>query len=314
MRSRRLPAACALGLALVSGVLPGEGRALAAAGPEVTMSVTKSATPNPYTPGQPLAFTVAVHNGGPFDAVGATVSDPLPPELAGAGFTWTCTATALSSCTPAGSGPINDTVTVRTDGTLTYTITGTVPASVDVPLVNRATVTPPPANSDPICTPSCSSQVIVNPVSTVAMSVSKTAAPSPYVPGERLTYTITVANAGPSDAVGATVTDPLPAELASAGFTWTCRASGSSACTPSGAGGVADTVTIAAGGRVIYTVTGTVPPGTRGTLANTATATPPSSDVDGACTPSCSAVNRDSAAPAPRPRPHPGPPFVAVTG
>ena len=48
-------------------------------------------------------------------------------------------------------------------------------------------------------------------------------------PASRSRYTITVANAGPSVASGATVTDTLPAALH--GATWTCTASPGSSCT-----------------------------------------------------------------------------------
>ena len=48
-----------------------------------------------------------------------TFLDVQPPELDGAGFTWTCAASALSSCTASGTGDIDDTVTVVADGTLT---------------------------------------------------------------------------------------------------------------------------------------------------------------------------------------------------
>lgn len=123
--------------------------------PAVDLHVTKTASPDPYVAGDPLSYTVTVDNTGPSDAVGAHVGDPLPAALAGHGFTWTCTATAGSSCAAAGSGDISDTVTVLAGGELTYTITGTVPPGARGTLVNTATVTSPPGTSDPGCTPSC---------------------------------------------------------------------------------------------------------------------------------------------------------------
>ena len=43
------------------------------------------------------------------------------------------------------------------------------------------------------------------------LSITKSATPNPVVAGQNVTYTVTVANAGPSDAAGVNVTDFLPA-------------------------------------------------------------------------------------------------------
>jgi uncharacterized repeat protein (TIGR01451 family) len=125
------------------------------------------------------------------------------------------------------------------------------------------------------------------------LSVTKTAAPDPYLPGHKLTYTVIVANAGPDEASDVAVSDPLPAALSGGGFTWTCVASAGSTCAASGTGAITDKVTVAAGGTLTYTVTGTVPASASGTLTNTVTLTPTSGTVDTGCTPSCSATNTD---------------------
>jgi uncharacterized repeat protein (TIGR01451 family) len=261
--------------------------------PTLNLAVTKTVTPSPYVPGQPMTYTVTVTNAGPSDALGASVSDPLPAALAGAGFTWTCTASTGSTCAASGAGNISDTVNVAAGGTLTYMVTGTVPSSVQTSLVNTATVTPPAGTTDPSCSPSCAAMVIAPANPTVDLAATKTATPDPYVPGEALTYTVTVTNAGPSDAIGAMVSDPLPTALAGAGFTWTCAPSSGSTCTTQGSGDITDTVTIPAGGQVVYTVTGTVPLTTTGTLDNTATVTPPPGNTDPGCAPSCTGTNTD---------------------
>jgi hypothetical protein len=55
-------------------------------------------------------------------------------------------------------------------------------------------------------------------------------------------------------------------------------------------------VTVAVGGHLTYTVTGTVPPGTRGKLTETATITPSQADTDQGCRPRCSATALDTPA------------------
>jgi uncharacterized repeat protein (TIGR01451 family) len=266
----------------------------APASPHLGLTVTKTATPNPFVPGETLTYTVTVANSGPSDATGVTVADPLPAGLQN--FTWTCAGTAApTKCDNAsGSGDINTTADIAAGGHVTYTITGTAPAG-QTSALNTATVTPPAGVVDPGCSPDC--QATVNPPASphLDLSVTKTASPDPYAAGKRLTYTVTVKNAGISDAIGVTVRDPLPAALAGAGFTWICTASTGSSCTASGSGDIADTVDIAAGGTVIYTVTGIVPAGTTGSLDNTATATPPPGAVDPGCTPFCGDTADDQA-------------------
>jgi hypothetical protein len=70
---------------------------------------------------------------------------------------------------------------------------------------------------------------------------------------------------------GATVSDLLPAQLT--GATWTCVASGGSACPASGTGNINATVDLLSGGSATFTLTATAS-GT-GTINNTATITAP---------------------------------------
>src|SRR5262249_22179087 len=112
------------------------------------------------------------------------------------------------------------------------------------------------------------------------LTISKVSSPDPYVPGAALTYTIVVTNDGPSDATNARVQDALPAPLAA--FTWICTPSGAGAAcgTPSGIGSIDALVTLPVGTHATFTVTGTVPANTTGSLTNTATVAPPAGVTD----------------------------------
>jgi uncharacterized repeat protein (TIGR01451 family) len=105
------------------------------------------------------------------------------------------------------------------------------------------------------------------------LGVTKTDGQTTAVPGDPLTYVITVSNAGPEAVTGATVADVLPVVLL--GPAWTCVASPGTSCTANGSGSINDIVNLAVGGTATYTVTGTVSAGATGTLTNTATVTPP---------------------------------------
>ncbi|MCX4755304.1 hypothetical protein OG706_17115 [Kitasatospora purpeofusca] len=133
-------------------------------------------------------------------------------------------------------------------------------------------------------------EIVLEWVTQVGLSVKKTASPTTYVPGQRLTYTFVVSNAGPAPAVNAAVRDALPSALS--GFTWTCASggTGSSCGAASGTGNLDTTASIAANSSVTYTVTGIVPSATTGTLSNTATVTRPAASTDPNCGPTCSST------------------------
>ncbi len=77
------------------------------------------------------------------------------------------------------------------------------------------------------------------------------------VPGTATTYTIVVTNNGPSNVTGATVTDVMPAAIASDTFT-AVATGGATGFTASGSGNINDTVNLPAGSTITYTVVANV--------------------------------------------------------
>ncbi len=105
----------------------------------------------------------------------------------------------------------------------------------------------------------------------VDLSVTKTDGVGSAVPGQSVTYTIVVSNAGPDADPSAQFVDTLPAAITSA--TWTCLGAGGGTCTASGSGSINDTVDLPAGASVTYALVATISPSATGSVSNTATVT-----------------------------------------
>jgi uncharacterized repeat protein (TIGR01451 family) len=235
-----LPSLASAYVAALGGGTTATGDLASANVPDPDLSITKTdGVTNTYQ-GALVTYTITVKNNGAQD-VNATVADTAPAGLTG--VTWTCAATAPSTCAAAsGSGSINTTALLvalsgGVPGTVTYTLKGTVsPASGT--LTNTATVSLPfswladatSANNTDTDTDSI--------VTAADLSITKVAAASLAV-DNAASYTLTVRNNGPQSAAGTvTVTDTLPAGLSfvsASGTGWTCaNASGTVTCTMAG--------------------------------------------------------------------------------
>src|SRR5207248_247967 len=139
---------------------------------------------------------------GPSNAASLSVSDPLPAGKIGRASCRDSVYCAKSSgtvtCTRASLA-----VTTAPDITLVVTVDPARTAN----LSNTASVSA--TTSDPT-TPNTSTQATT--VNTSAdLSIVKTDSPDPVTAGNYLTYTLSVTNAGPSNAASLSVSDPLPA-------------------------------------------------------------------------------------------------------
>lgn len=221
------------------------------------LSVTKSGSPSPALPGQPLLYTVTVSNAGPNAAEDVRLTDTLPAALTNpaystdGGTSWQSWTGSLSLGTLAAG----DTTTILLRGTVAATASGTLSNTAEV---SSDTPDPYPDNNR---------DTEITPVGQSAdVSVRKVASPVPVRAGEVLTYTVTVANAGPNPAQNVRLTDAVPAELASPEFSVNGGAF-SPWVSPYTLG------TLAAGAVTTVTIRGTVDPAIpAGTLSNTASA------------------------------------------
>ena len=222
------------------------------------LSVSKSVVPDPLVAGGPATYTVIIHNAGPSDAQGVTLTDPIP-----AGVTIVDASTTGGSCSliagvgtcDLGTIPAGATFTVSADVVTDPSTTGSVTNTANV---SSATLDPNLANN--------SSTINTPVVQSADVSVQKTASPEPVPAGSAISWALVVVNAGPSVATGVTVNDPLPAG--------TTFASASSGCT----GGTTVSCligTLAVGGSTTLVVDATTASSlTSGSsIANTATVT-----------------------------------------
>ena len=244
-------------------------------GPPADLSIAKTDGQASAVPGQAVTYTVVAANAGPSAVTGASVTDALPAALTG--VTWTCVGAGGGTCAPGGSGSLSEAVDLPAGGSVTFSLTGTVDPAATGSLSNTATVAAPVGIVDP--DPADDAATDTDALTPRAdLSITKTDGRTSTTPGMPNTYTIVASNAGPSDAVGVTVTDTLPSAIL--GATWTCAGAGGGACSASGTGGINDTVDLPAGGSVTYTLTGTVDAAAAGTLANTATVEEPAGVTD----------------------------------
>jgi uncharacterized repeat protein (TIGR01451 family) len=257
--------------ATVTGVTSFSTWTLAMPGADLAITVTDGVAA--ATPGGSVAYTITVSNGGTGLNPAAAVADSFPAAL-------TCSTTCIGSlggtCTAGPfAGNINDSASVPSGGSVTYTSTCSINPSASGSLSNTATV------SGGSTIDSNSGNNSATDTDTLGASadlgITVTDGVTTAAPGGSVTYTITASNAGPSSATGATVADTFPAFLT---CTWTCVGAGGGTCTASGSGNINNTVNLPGGGSVTYTASCTISASATGTLSNTATVATPAGVSD----------------------------------
>ena len=218
---------------------------------DADLVISKTDSADPVIAGNNLTYTVTVMNNGPADADDVVVTDTLPAGV---------TLVSTSGCAEDPSGVATCTLgTITASSSDQYTITVTVDSDTTGVLTNTAAV----ASSTTLTSTGDDSVMETTTVSTSAdLVITKTDSVDPVIAGNNVTYTVTVMNNGPSDALAVVVTDTLPS-----GVTLVST----SGCAEDPAGVATCTLgTIAASSSDQYTITVTVDSDTTGVLTNTA--------------------------------------------
>jgi len=174
------------------------------------LHITKSDSPDPATPDQPLVYTLRYTNTSAVPATAVVVTDTLPAFIVG-GY-----ASRPYSGTIAAGETITwnlGTLGGNSSGSIQLVVTLTVPITDGTVLTNTAGIT---------CAEGVAAQT--GPVTTTihsapAFAVTKVASHNPVHPGDRVTFTVAVTNTGTENASGVVLTDALPAYTAFADAT-----------------------------------------------------------------------------------------------
>jgi uncharacterized repeat protein (TIGR01451 family) len=248
------------------------------------LSMAQAAAPNPVATGANITYTETVTNNGTDAAVGATLTQNTPANTtfvsATAATGWTCGTVPAVGGTGAITCTDNTTMaagTTTTNFTIVVNVNAAAPGGSTI--TNTATVSE--TGTDPV--PGNNTTTTSVSVTGADLAMTQTASATAIAPGATITYTETVKNNGPNDAVGATLYQQTPINTVFGSITppagWTCP-------TAPAVGGTGQVICSAAGNVVsgaaavtftyVVTVNGGTAAGT--TVVNAADVTAQTSD------------------------------------
>ena len=222
-------------------------------------------------PIQDVTYTVAVNNLGNMDINQAQLQDLLPIALEN--VNWTCFATGGANCNSSGTTDINETVDMPRGSQLIYTITAHVNAQLLDQLTNQASITLPngiidanPNDNIAIDSDTVRDIIFANgfdcaaptaiPADVFDLAISTTNCVKGLAENQAISYKIQVSNLGNTDINHAQVNSSIPIGISNAN--WQCAATANANCTATGTSDINDTVDIAKGNSITYTLNGNV--------------------------------------------------------
>jgi len=205
-----------------------------AAGTSADLGLAKTG-PAAAEVGGAVQYTLAVTNSGPSNITGSvTISDNVPAAIGT--VTWACTLfSGTGDCDTAsgGTGAVGSgsaislpRVAIASGAELRIVVSGIVATAGSI--TNTATVSLPAGFTDPVATNNTGTATSTFTVPTADLSVTKSDGITGIATNGVTAYTIVAANAGPSAANGAVVTDPAAANISK--LSVSCSASGGASC------------------------------------------------------------------------------------
>jgi len=238
------------------------------------LSITKTSAPNPVVAGTNVSYTINVANAGPSTATNVVVQDTLPAQVSDVTFT-PSTGSCMGGIPGNPAQPLTCNLGNLVNGAAA-SIVVTAKVKPDTPdgtiLVNNASVGSDVADSNGgnnVAT------ALTNVIARADLAIVKTSDKTVYKPSSLITYTVTVTNNGPSDALAVVVTDTLPdAQQA-------LYLSDTGGCTKSGGILTCNVGTLPIGQSRSFNINLTVK-GSRGAVSNTASVSSSTTDPSGA--------------------------------
>ena len=250
------------------------------------VSITKTGPPAAAAGGT-LSYTVVVTNNGTSDAQNVVMTDAVPANTTFVSETQNSGPVAACTNPPAGgTGTVScsfTTLAAGSSGSFTIVVRASSSAMSGSTITNTANVSSTTADSNTANNSASSTATVATTVADVA--VTKSGSPPSVTGGANITYTVTVTNNGPSDALTASMSDAVPAnttfvsETQTAGPAFSCS-------TPPGGGTGTTTCTIGTlvnGASATFSIAVKVNSGApAGTITNTATVTTATADSNAA--------------------------------
>ena len=253
---------------------------------EADLQISKTG-PATAAPGTSVTYSITATNSGPSLASAVIISDTMPADT-----TATSVAAVGASCSNLGISFECSTPTLAPGASITIT----VDADISLDATDGATIVNSAAVAANETDPATSNNTATAPTVLVAsadVSIVKTSSPASPVAGDQLTYTLTITNAGPSNAETIEVLDNFPSTL-----TIDTVSSPDMICTTTGQSIDCDSTLLIAGDTTTVTVVADIDPGlaSGSDVVNTATATSSTSDPDMANNTSTDTATIDAAA------------------